>query len=57
MAKPEFIFSVEHTFTIAGRGVCAVGLRHTQVNSLRPGDRIELRRADGTVVRSQVAAV
>ena len=57
MAEPEFIFKVEDTFTITGRGVCAVGLRHTQLGSLRPGDTVELRRPDRSVLRMLVAGV
>jgi hypothetical protein len=57
MADPEFIFKVEDTFTIPGRGICAVGLKLTQLGGLRPGDRIELRRPDATVLSSVVMAV
>lgn len=57
MADPQFIFKVEDTFTIRGRGVCAVGLRHSQLGSLRPGDRVELRRPDASVLHMEVLAV
>lgn len=57
MAEPEFMFKVEDTFDISGRGIVAQGLRHTQLGSLGKGDRVELRRPDGSVLRMEVAGV
>ncbi len=51
------MFKVEDAFDISGRGVVTQGLRHTQLGSLGKGDRIEVRRPDGTVLRMEVAGV
>ena len=57
MPEPEFMFKVEDTFTISGRGVCLIGLRYTQLGRLGKGDAVELKRPDGTCIRSEVAGV
>ncbi len=57
MADPEFIFKLEDTFSITGRGLVAVGLRHAQLGSLHKGDRVELRRPNGSVLLMEAAGV
>ena len=57
MSPQSFLFEVSSVFTISGRGICLEGLDHTQLESVKKGDLVELRHPDGSVCRAEIAAV
>jgi hypothetical protein len=48
---------VEDTFTIEGRGLALVGFARDQCDCFRIGDRVDLVRPDGSVIRAEIVGV
>ena len=56
-AMARALFTVRHPFEIPGRGVAVVGLVPIGDELFSPGSPLEIRYADGTRRRTQIASI